>query len=88
MMGDMGEDFKALREHRKTKRQANKISSTEILTEKGIEFESKNFGEHLIIKDKKAILDFYPSTGLFIDRATKNKGRGIFKLLKKLGATP
>lgn len=87
MMGDMGDDFKVLREFRKAKRQDNKASSTEILTEKGFKFERKNFGEHLILKNETSTFDFYPSTGLFIDRATKKKGRGIFNLIKKLGVS-
>lgn len=86
-MGDMAEDFKALREHRKAKRKSNLEKTTNLLKSKGVSFESKNNGVHLIVKQNEMVFDFYPSTGLFIDRTTKKHSRGVFHLLKKLGAT-
>jgi len=79
-MGDMGEMFKALKEDRKIKKHSNKVSSTQILTEHGIEFESKNNGVHLIITFDAGKIDFWPSTGKWTPRGERS-GRGISKLI-------
>ena len=84
-MSEMAEDFKALNEMRRAKRGDNKTRSTELLKERGINFQSNNHGVHLVVRHNDVIYDFYPSTGLYINRATKKKGRGVFNLLKKLG---
>lgn len=42
---------------------------------------SNNGGIHLVIGD----FDFWPSTGLFKNRKTGKKGRGVFNLIKVLG---
>jgi hypothetical protein len=76
----MKEDFKLLQELNRGRRRSNTESSTLILKENEICFTSKNNGVHLIVED----FDFYPSTGLFINRTTKERGRGIFNLLKLL----
>lgn len=85
----MAEDFKALREYRQKKRQSNLGNSTQILKDNSIEFESKNNGVHLIVKGAGKTFDFFPSTGLFILRGINNKvkGRGVYNLMKRLGAS-
>lgn len=65
------------------KRALNTASSTDILAQRGVPFESKNNGAHLIVAGGR--LDFWPSTGVFIERKTGLRGRGVFKLLKVLG---
>ena len=73
-------DWVAISNFFKEKRKSNTISSTEILKKFEIKFESKNDGAHIIVEN----FDFWPSTGLFINRKTKKRGRGIFNLLKQI----
>ncbi len=75
--------WKAVRKGRQEKRHSNLQYSTQLLRENGIEFVAKNDGIHLIISTTPAI-DFYPSTGLWIERGTNIKGRGVRKLLNYL----
>lgn len=63
------------------KRHENTIRSTEILVLAGIPFISKNNGAHLIVADK---YDFWPATGLWIERRKGTKGRGIAKLIGRI----
>jgi len=81
IMGDMGDVFNEMRSRKKTKRADNTLQSTELLRNKGIVFLSKNGGAHLVIGE----IDFWPSTGLWINRATKKKSRGVLPLLRELG---
>lgn len=80
-MSDMGEVFSKLRELRKQKRESNTTHSTKLLIERGIRFQSKNGGAHLIIEDR---VDFWPSTGLYIERKSGARGRGVANLLRLL----
>lgn len=66
------------------KRQSNIVSSTKMLQQNGIEFESKNGGIHLIAKGAGRIADFWPSTGKFIVRGDKRAFRGVKLLIKVL----
>lgn len=85
-MGDMGDDFRALRKYRKEKRQSNLLNSTEILKSHNINFEEKNGGVHLIIRHNNKTLDFFPSTGLWWDRDNRyRQQRGVFPLLRYIG---
>jgi hypothetical protein len=74
-------DWKLISDFFKEKRKSNTINSTDLLIKFGIPFESKNYGAHLVVDCN---IDFWPSTGLFINRKTKKKGRGISNLLKLL----
>lgn len=79
-MGDMGEVFNDLKQVKKEKRAANTQSSTEILKAEGFTFLSLNGGAHLVVAGN-GIVDFWPSTGLWIVRGGK-KGRGVKNLIK------
>ncbi|GAG54683.1 unnamed protein product [marine sediment metagenome] len=81
-MGDVGDDFKALKEHKKLKRQSNTIYSTDKLDELGIKYESKNDGAHLVVEGTYSKIDFWPSTGKFYIRKAKGYARGINNLIK------
>jgi len=83
-MGDMGEVFREMTRYKKAKRKSNTCSSTKVLQDQGVDFESKNNGAHLIVRRLDKVIDFWPSTGIWIDRATKTKKRGVFELLKYL----
>lgn len=80
-MSDIGEIYKALKNSNNEKRENNRENSTRILKEKGVAFEIKNYGNHLIVEGKESLIDFWPSTGKFITRNGKT-GRGVFNLLK------
>ena len=80
-MSDTGEMYSALKKHNKEKKRNNLEYSTKILEDAGIPFIKKNGGVHLIID---GAFDFWPSTGLFINRANQKQGRGVKNLLKAL----
>ncbi len=79
-MGDVGDDFRAMRAYKKQKKENNQSFSTDILEIEGVNFTSKNYGNHLIIDSAKGVIDFWPSTGKWIVRRGKT-GRGIKSLL-------
>ena len=78
-MGDMGDFWRGVNGYSQAKRWSNLESSTGIMERSGVPFVSKNNGVHLIVADR---WDYWPSTGLFIDRITKKKGRGVNNLLR------
>jgi hypothetical protein len=82
-LDDMGDFFRAWDRCKKAKKALNQQWSTEALRLAGIKFESKNFGNHLIVHHDNMVVDFWPSTGKWIVRAGR-KGRGIRKLLELL----
>lgn len=94
------EVFRAMREHSQQKRRANLHSSTEILRQRGIAFESHNSGLHLVIRRGERTWDFWPSSGKYrerdrsavpgsfaVHRKSVSSGRGVFNLLKAIGAS-
>jgi hypothetical protein len=86
MSGDMGDDFKAMREMQQEKRARNRESSTTILRDCGVVFSSYNNGVHLVVTHNQVQVDFWPSTGKWIVRdARKTEGRGVYNLIKQLG---
>lgn len=78
-MGDEGEIWSEIREAGQKKRNANYISSLALLKSKGVQFREYPNG-HVKIGD----WNFWASTGKFYNEVTKEKGRGVFNLLKKL----
>lgn len=66
------------------RRASNRESSADLLTERGIEFEAKNGGVHLIVKHNEKTADFWPGTGKFIVRGGR-QGRGVFNMLQAIG---
>lgn len=71
----------AKRQMQKQKRKANLEYSTKFLQSRGIPFKTLNNGVHLRVEVKGAVIDFWPSTGLWILKdGTRN--RGIFNLHK------
>lgn len=67
------------------RRSDNREKSAAILAEKGVQFESKNMGAHLIVRHSGKVADFWPGTGKYIPRGGGRPGRGVFNLLKLLG---
>lgn len=83
-MGDTGDDFKAWNEVKKAKKLNNMESSTEILEGRGIEFEAKNGGTHLIVQHNGKVADFWPSTGKYNVRGSSQYRRGVYNLIADL----
>lgn len=80
-MSDIGEAWDFIKEKRKVVKAARAISSVKLLDENKIFYEVKNSGYHYIV-DRR--FDFFPTTGKYIRRFDKSKGRGIQNLLKEL----
>jgi hypothetical protein len=85
-MGDMGEIFNSMREEKQKKRRSNTAYSTRQLQDEGIEFVSCNGGIHLQLAKGNQAIDYWPSTGLWWIRGTRNKRRGIAKLISYMKA--
>lgn len=66
------------------KKTHNRVQSTKILVKNDVVFESKNNGLHLIVRSNAGKIDFYPSTGKYVRRIDKKRGRGVFNLLDML----
>ena len=79
-MSDTVETYKAMHEHNKQVREQRRMKAPGALTCRGIEFESKNEGAHLIVKGPKGLIDYWPGTGRWIDR-TGGKGFGFKGLI-------
>lgn len=78
-MSELGEDFALMRERGKQKRKSNLQTSRETLNQYGVEFSEKS-PVQLIVGE----YDFWPSTGLFVSRRTRKRGRGVFNLIKRI----
>lgn len=84
-MGDVGDDYRALKESRTIKKLQNLKKSTAILDDKGIIYESKSGGTYLIItKIGYDVVDFWPSTGKYKFRKQRKYKRGVFNLIRDL----
>lgn len=80
-MSDNTAHYDALKDQSKQRKRNNLEYSTRKLKESGIEFESKNGGVHLIVSQGLTTIDYWPSTGKFIDRGGDKSGRGVNNLL-------
>lgn len=79
--------FQAFQDNKKEsqeRRASNRTRSTAMLQEKGIPFEKKNNGYHLIVGVKPELIDFWPGTGKWTCRSTGRAGRGVFDLIRML----
>lgn len=76
--------FAAMREEGRKKKRSNLAQSTTLLQEHGVPFTVHNNGVHIVIERATETIDFWPSTGLWWVRKSRNKRRGIFNLLKYL----
>ncbi len=83
-MSDMGDDFRALRKERQEKRRSNLACGVNLLNANKINYTTPDY-THCVISHNGKVIDYWPSTGLWIDRTTKKKRRGIKQLLNYLG---
>lgn len=81
MSDDVYGFYAAKRKVQQEKRKANKEYALEFLQRKGIPYKELNAGVHLRITLTDFVVDFYPSTGLYILK-DGTRGRGIFNLWK------
>lgn len=81
-MSDLGDTFKAWDEEKRAKKRDNALSSLKILDDKLIPYSIVNTDNTHV---RVGAYDFWPSTGLFMHRKSRCRGRGVFRLLGKLG---
>ena len=79
-MSDIGEMWSAEREASQAKRASNRRHSAHLLVSAGVPFVSKNGGAHLLVGEP-IFADFWPGTGLWIERSTGHKSRGVRNLI-------
>ena len=70
-----------MKEASRRRRDANRRTGRGKLEAARVSFVVKNEGAHLIVLDR---WDYWPGTGLWIDRQTKRQGRGVHSLLVAL----
>ena len=88
-MSEMGETFEGWREMKQKKRASNRETSIQLLIAKGVNIQAiKNIDAHVIVNHNGRAVDFWPGTGLWIDRATKRKGRGVRNLIQFVSQEP
>lgn len=78
-MGDMGDTFRAMREHRQKKHQDWNRRNTSIIGESGIPYLDR--GETFCFREAgQPMVDFYPSTGRWrvVGAEAENYKRGAF----------
>lgn len=80
-MSNVGDDFKAMREDSRGRRAGNRQRGAQRLAELGIAFDSLNFDAHLLVRKR---IDYWPGTGLWVDRDLPSRGRGLRSLLDHL----
>lgn len=78
-MGDMGDVFNEMRKDGQRRRARNYQNSVHLLHQRGVDFQIFPGGMHLRVCK---VVDYWPSTGLFIHKG--KRGRGVFKLMKLL----
>jgi hypothetical protein len=87
-MSEQCEYFDDLRAVSQDKRRKNREWSAEYLRKLGINFTTNNGGVHLMISQQETIVDFWPGTGKWIVRPTREQkkleGRGVLNLVKEL----
>ena len=87
MSSEAGELFGDWAKAKQEKRAANRANSADYLLERGISFEVRNNGAHLIVKGESGLVDFWPGTGLWIARCNAFRGRGVKNLVRQYLST-
>lgn len=87
-MSDYADFSRSLRESSKHRRARNRDNGAAILREYEIVFETLNEGRHLVVRYAGHVIDYWPGTGRWIARDTRDpigEGRGVFRMLRALG---
>ena len=87
-MSEMAEIWGDLRKIRQEKKRANLSSSTAMLEQNGIRFTSNNGGIHLVLSSGSEVIDYWPSTGLWMIRGNPRKHRGVNRLIAYMKGGP
>ncbi len=78
---DFGDLYQDMRKSGQEKRRRNEHTSIDLLKSQGIPFKIISAAaKHYRVGD----FDFWPSTGKFYNPKTKEVGRGVFHLIKKV----
>ena len=78
---DIAETFAAVRARSRERRALNRAKSASLLRKAGVQIVERNGGAHLILEGR---WDAWPGTGLWQDRVTKTRGRGVLELLRHI----
>ena len=81
-MGDMGDVFNEWKKEKQQRRASHRDNAAKELEKYAIYFESKNGGAHLIVEGPSSFIDYWPGTGRWIPRDTKQRQFGLRNLLK------
>jgi len=81
MSDDIADHYAALKERSRHKRQSNRDYAPIVLQREGISYISHNGGAHLVVEHR---FDYWPGTGLFMDRVTKLQHRGVRALVQRV----
>lgn len=84
---EYAEHFKVLKQEGMKRRASNRERAAERLKGLCIDFQSKNYGAHLIVDGLKGPIDFWPGTGRWKERATGEYGRGVKGVIKRAKVT-
>lgn len=83
-MTNDADGYAALREISKARRARNREHGPELLRAAGIAFESHNGGAHLTISRGAEVIDYWPGTGYWRVRSTRETNRGVRKLIARV----
>ena len=79
----MDEFWRDVREASKGTRARNRANGEDKLRRASVSFFSLNEGAHIVVTvDTGGIVDYWPGTGLWIVRNSKNRYRGVDSLLR------
>lgn len=78
------EYWRDIKQAGQNKRASNREGSTKLLTEAGLQFESKNGGAHLVVTGPLGTYDFWPGTGKWCVRGSTTYNRGVQKLIARI----
>jgi hypothetical protein len=79
-LSDIGEMFDGMREESRQRRKSHRDHAPSVLAMAGIPFLSKNGAAHLIVGEPP-LFDFWPGTGLYANKKTGARGRGLRNLI-------
>lgn len=79
---DQIEQWRQEKEESRARKSHNLTQSIALLDEKKIPYKQLSLTHYRIAEQ----WDYWPSTGLYIHMKTKKRGRGVFNLIKMLGA--
>lgn len=79
-MSELGDSFREFNKMKQGRRAQNRAVGKELLSYNDIIFTSHNDSAHLIVDGVNGCIDFWPGTGLWIDRQGE-RGRGIKNLI-------